>query len=119
MSTNLSEQPVATLTDEDLPVVPHWIGGGEYVSTSGRTAPVYDPALGIVTKRVALANKAEIDAAVASAKTAFEGWSDLSLARVSSPKSSPANTARCSPTLSARSAAARRSSSSRPVSRIT
>ncbi|HWG24188.1 CoA-acylating methylmalonate-semialdehyde dehydrogenase [Actinospica sp.] len=62
-------------------VVPHWIDGAEYPSTSGRTAPVYDPALGVETKRVALADKAEIDAAVASAKAAFPGWSDLSLAR--------------------------------------
>jgi malonate-semialdehyde dehydrogenase (acetylating) / methylmalonate-semialdehyde dehydrogenase len=81
MSTNTTEQPAGTLSDEDLPVVPHWISGAEYPSTSGRTAPVYDPALGIVTKRVALANKAEIDAAIAGAKEAFEEWSDLSLAR--------------------------------------
>ena len=65
----------------ELPVVPHWIGGAEYPSASGRTAPVYDPALGVETKRVALADKAEIDAAVASAKAAFPAWSELSLAR--------------------------------------
>jgi malonate-semialdehyde dehydrogenase (acetylating) / methylmalonate-semialdehyde dehydrogenase len=65
----------------DLPVVPHWIDGAEYPSTSGRTAPVYDPALGVETKRVALADKAEIDAAIASAKAAFPAWSELSLAR--------------------------------------
>jgi malonate-semialdehyde dehydrogenase (acetylating)/methylmalonate-semialdehyde dehydrogenase len=64
-----------------LPVVPHWIGGAEYPSASGRTAPVYDPALGVETKRVALADKAEIDAAVAGAKAAFPAWSELSLAR--------------------------------------
>ena len=65
----------------ELPVVPHWIGGAEYPSASGRTAPVYDPALGVETKRVALADKAEIDAAVAGAKAAFPAWSELSLAR--------------------------------------
>jgi malonate-semialdehyde dehydrogenase (acetylating) / methylmalonate-semialdehyde dehydrogenase len=65
----------------ELPVVPHWIGGAEYPSSSGRTAPVYDPALGVETKRVALADKAEIDAAVAGAKAAFPAWSELSLAR--------------------------------------
>jgi malonate-semialdehyde dehydrogenase (acetylating)/methylmalonate-semialdehyde dehydrogenase len=81
MSTNTTELPIATLSDHDLPVVPHWINGAEYPSTSGRTAPVYDPALGIVTKRVALADMAEINAAVAGAKAAFEDWSDLSLAR--------------------------------------
>ena len=65
----------------ELPVVPHWIGGAEYPSSSGRTAPVYDPALGVEAKRVALADKAEIDAAVAGAKAAFPAWSELSLAR--------------------------------------
>jgi malonate-semialdehyde dehydrogenase (acetylating)/methylmalonate-semialdehyde dehydrogenase len=37
-------------------VVNHWIHGEEVVSKSGRTSPVYDPALGVVTKEVALAN---------------------------------------------------------------
>ena len=81
MSTNLTETPVTTLDDADLPAVPHWIAGAEYPSASGRTALVFDPAYGIETKKVALANQAEIDAAVASAKAAFPGWSNLSLAR--------------------------------------
>ncbi|MBS4101979.1 CoA-acylating methylmalonate-semialdehyde dehydrogenase [Tsukamurella paurometabola] len=68
-------------TTENLTVVPHWIDGAEYPSSSGRTADVYDPALGVVTKRVALADRAEIDAAVASAKRASESWGDLSLAK--------------------------------------
>lgn len=68
-------------TTETLTVVPHWIDGAEYPSTSGRTADVYDPALGVVTKRVALADRAEIDAAVASAKKASEAWGELSLAK--------------------------------------
>ncbi len=66
---------------DTLPVVPHWFDGAESPSTSGRTAPVYDPALGEVTKNVALANKAEIDAAVASAKAAFPGWRDTSITK--------------------------------------
>ena len=60
--------------------VNHWIDNKEFVSTSGRTAPVYDPALGVETKRVALANGAEISAAIAAAKSAFPGWSKTSLA---------------------------------------
>jgi malonate-semialdehyde dehydrogenase (acetylating) / methylmalonate-semialdehyde dehydrogenase len=64
-----------------LPVVPHWIAGKEHLPAGGRTGPVFDPALGIETKRVALAGRAEIDAAVASAKAAFPAWSELSLAR--------------------------------------
>lgn len=62
-------------------VINHWIGGAESASNSGRTAPVYDPALGIETKRVALANEAEIEAAVVSAKAAFPAWRDASLAK--------------------------------------
>lgn len=62
-------------------VVNHWINGTEYVSKSGRTAPVYDPALGTETKRVALANQVEIDAAVKAAKDAFPKWRDESLAK--------------------------------------
>jgi malonate-semialdehyde dehydrogenase (acetylating)/methylmalonate-semialdehyde dehydrogenase len=64
-----------------MPVVPHWIDGDEYPSSSGRTAPVYDPALGAETKRVSLANQAEVDRAVASAQAAFPAWAELSLAR--------------------------------------
>jgi malonate-semialdehyde dehydrogenase (acetylating)/methylmalonate-semialdehyde dehydrogenase len=65
----------------NLPIVNHWIGGAEYVSKSGRTAPVFDPALGVETKRVALANHNEVLAAVASAKIAFPQWRDTSLAK--------------------------------------
>lgn len=64
-----------------LPVVPHWIDGAERAGASGRTAPVFDPALGVQTKDVALASTAEIDEAVASAKAAFPAWRDLSLAK--------------------------------------
>ena len=60
--------------------VNHWIDNKEFVSKSGRTAPVYDPALGVETKRVALANGAEINAAIAAAKKAFPSWSKTSLA---------------------------------------
>ncbi|SFP72899.1 CoA-acylating methylmalonate-semialdehyde dehydrogenase [Amycolatopsis rubida] len=62
-------------------LVPHWIDGAEHPSASGRTAPVYDPALGLEAKRVVLADKDDVNAAVASAKAAFPAWSRLSLAR--------------------------------------
>ena len=65
----------------NLPVVGHFIDGARRASTSGRTAPVFDPALGIQTKNVALADEAEILEAIASAKKAFPAWRDLSLAR--------------------------------------
>ena len=62
-------------------IVNHWIDGKEFESKSGRTAPVFDPALGTETKRVALANDAEIKVAIASAKKAFPAWRDMSLAK--------------------------------------
>ncbi|MEY2849551.1 MAG: methylmalonate-semialdehyde dehydrogenase [Actinomycetota bacterium] len=68
-------------TDTAVPLVPHYIGGAPVDSTSGRSAPVYDPARGVVTKNVALANRAEIDRAVAAASAAFPAWRDLSITR--------------------------------------
>ena len=62
-------------------VVNHWINGSEYVSKSGRTFPVYDPALGVETKKVALANQEEIALAIKAAKDAFPEWRDTSLAK--------------------------------------
>ena len=64
-----------------LPVIPHVIGGKEPVGNSGRTSPVFDPALGVATKQVALAGQEEIAAAVASAKSALPSWSSLSLTK--------------------------------------
>lgn len=64
-----------------LPVVPHWIDGARRPGNSGRTAPVFDPALGIETKQVAIADAAEINAAIAAAKAAFPSWRDQSLAK--------------------------------------
>jgi len=61
--------------------LPHWIGGKPVGGTSGRTAPVYDPALGVVTKHVPLASPEEVDAAVASAKAAFPEWSGMSITK--------------------------------------
>ncbi|RFA09748.1 methylmalonate-semialdehyde dehydrogenase (CoA acylating) [Subtercola boreus] len=65
----------------DTAVVTHYINGALVESTSGRTAPVYDPALGVQTKQVALADEAEIAAAIAAAKAAFPAWRDTSLTR--------------------------------------
>ncbi len=62
-------------------IVGHWIADKHVASNSGRTAPVYDPALGVVTKQVALANAAEINAAIASAKGAFASWKDVPQAK--------------------------------------
>jgi malonate-semialdehyde dehydrogenase (acetylating) / methylmalonate-semialdehyde dehydrogenase len=64
-----------------LPTITHWIAGASYASSSGRTAPVYNPALGKQTKQLALADQSDIEAAVAAASAAFTSWSELSIAR--------------------------------------
>jgi malonate-semialdehyde dehydrogenase (acetylating)/methylmalonate-semialdehyde dehydrogenase len=61
--------------------VGHWIADKHVASNSGRTAPVFDPALGVVTKQVALANESEINAAIAAAKEAFTTWKDVPQAK--------------------------------------
>ena len=59
----------------------HLIHGRPVAGSSGRTAPVYDPATGEVTKQVALAGSAEVEAAVASAAGAFPAWAATPPAR--------------------------------------
>jgi len=59
----------------------HRIGGEETAGKSSRTAPVYDPATGEVQAEVVLAEPADVDAAVAAARSAFEGWSEASVSR--------------------------------------
>ena len=61
--------------------IAHYINGENHKGSSDRTAPVFDPALGKAVSEVSLANKADIAAAIASAKAAFPGWRDTSLAK--------------------------------------
>lgn len=68
-------------TSTDVAVISHWIDGAARASTSGRTAPVFNPATGAVQSRVALADQAEIDEAIASAQRGFELWSGWSIAK--------------------------------------
>ncbi len=53
----------------------HHIGGKRVDGTSGRTAPVFNPATGQETKQVSLASTEEVDSAVQAAQEAFPGWS--------------------------------------------
>ena len=55
-------------------VINHYIGGRTVAGTSGRSAPVFNPATGEETGRVALADTADVNAAVAAAKAAAPGW---------------------------------------------
>src|SRR5262245_5599800 len=60
----------------------HWIGGKAADGTNGRHGDVYDPATGEVTGKVAFASNEDVDAAVATAKEAFNsGWRTASLAK--------------------------------------
>jgi malonate-semialdehyde dehydrogenase (acetylating) / methylmalonate-semialdehyde dehydrogenase len=61
--------------------IQHWIGGSSTTGASTRTAAVYDPATGRQQAEVLLAEAADVDAAVAAARKAFESWKDVSLTR--------------------------------------
>ncbi len=61
--------------------IDHWIGGQRSASTSGRTAPVFDPATGKQQAVVGLASVEEVDAAIAAAKAASVTWRQSSLSK--------------------------------------
>ena len=55
-----------------METIHHLIGGQSVPSRSARAHPVFNPATGEQTAEVGLASADEVDAAVASAKAAFE-----------------------------------------------
>src|SRR5688500_10570749 len=55
----------------------HYVDGKRVAGRSARTAPVYNPALGVATSEVALASSRETQAAIASARAALEEWSEM------------------------------------------
>src|SRR5919201_999664 len=61
--------------------ISHWIDGAHVKGSSGRSGPVYNPALGVQTGEVAFSSPEEVDAAVQAAKRAFESWRSVSLSR--------------------------------------
>src|SRR6266571_1915900 len=61
--------------------ISHWIDGQRVEGESGRSGPVYNPALGVQTGEVDFASAEEIDRAVQAAKRAFESWRTVSLSR--------------------------------------
>ncbi len=63
------------ITHEGRPLVGHWIDN-EHRSGGSRSQEVFNPATGVVARRVTLADTADVDAAVRSAKAAFPGWAD-------------------------------------------
>ena len=68
--------PLVTAPEpEALREINHWINGRAVPGTSNRFGEVFNPAVGQVQARVALATDAEVDAAVAAAAAAFPAWS--------------------------------------------
>ncbi len=63
-----------------METIDHFVDGAALPAGSGRAHPVFNPATGEQTAEVGLASVAEVDAAVASAKAAFEDWRHTSLA---------------------------------------
>jgi malonate-semialdehyde dehydrogenase (acetylating)/methylmalonate-semialdehyde dehydrogenase len=61
--------------------ITHWIGGKPQDGQSGRSGPVFNPATGQETARVAFASVEEVDRAVSVAKGAFSEWRDTSLTK--------------------------------------
>jgi malonate-semialdehyde dehydrogenase (acetylating)/methylmalonate-semialdehyde dehydrogenase len=64
-----------------MQTIAHWVDGKGFAGASGATAPVTNPATGVVTGQVALASVEDVRAAIDSAAAAFPAWRDASLAR--------------------------------------
>ena len=61
--------------------ISHWIDGAVVEGTSGQSGRVFNPATGEQAASVDFASVAEVDAAVASAKAASDGWRATGLGR--------------------------------------
>jgi malonate-semialdehyde dehydrogenase (acetylating) / methylmalonate-semialdehyde dehydrogenase len=77
--TELATQPVER--EQDVKRISHWIGGRLVEGGSGRSGPVYNPALGQQTGAVDFATPEEVDLAVQTARAAFESWRAMSLSK--------------------------------------
>jgi malonate-semialdehyde dehydrogenase (acetylating) / methylmalonate-semialdehyde dehydrogenase len=77
--TELAERPAER--GESLTRITHWIGGERAAGTSGRSGPVYNPALGRQTGEVDFASAEDVDAAVQAARAAFPAWRAVSLSK--------------------------------------
>ena len=61
-------------------LIQHWIRGKPHEAEPERTGPVFNPATGEQTARVAMASVADVDLAVRTAKDALGEWRNTSLA---------------------------------------
>ncbi|HIX00658.1 MAG TPA: CoA-acylating methylmalonate-semialdehyde dehydrogenase [Candidatus Nesterenkonia stercoripullorum] len=78
--THTADTQTAGAVESQAPIVGHSIGG-ELVHDSDRYTPVYNPATGEQTARVALADHATVDTAVEVAASAQRAWRKAGLAK--------------------------------------
>jgi malonate-semialdehyde dehydrogenase (acetylating)/methylmalonate-semialdehyde dehydrogenase len=69
------------MTNQSIEVLDHWIAGTTDAGDSDRTGPVYDPALGVVSKEVRYGSANDVDKAVRVAKEAFTSWGQVSITK--------------------------------------
>jgi malonate-semialdehyde dehydrogenase (acetylating) / methylmalonate-semialdehyde dehydrogenase len=77
--TELATPPIEQ--EQNVKRISHWIGGRLVEGRSGRSGPVYNPALGQQTGAVDFATPEEVDLAVQAAREAFESWRAMSLSK--------------------------------------
>jgi malonate-semialdehyde dehydrogenase (acetylating)/methylmalonate-semialdehyde dehydrogenase len=61
--------------------IEHWIHGKTTAGSSTRTSPVWNPATGEQQAEVVLANRSDVDDAVAAAAATFPSWAESSLSK--------------------------------------
>ncbi|OIQ31273.1 MAG: methylmalonate-semialdehyde dehydrogenase (acylating) [Alphaproteobacteria bacterium MedPE-SWcel] len=64
-----------------MPELTHYINGAHVQGTSGRSQPVFNPAIGASERDVPLASTDEVNTAVAAAKAAWPKWSKTPVLR--------------------------------------
>src|SRR5207237_6246873 len=77
--TELATPPVEQ--EQQVKRISHWIGGRHVQGQSGRSGPVYNPAIGRQTGAVDFATPEEVDSAVRAAREAFPAWRAISLSK--------------------------------------
>lgn len=71
---NISASDATQPAPCSVPLAGHHIAGRRIAGTNVRTAPLYDPATGILTARVALASEEQTRSAIRAAKEALAPW---------------------------------------------
>ena len=61
--------------------VMHYINGKLVDNSSNRVGNVFDPALGVIVREVALAEESDANSAIKAASAAFPAWRDTSLTK--------------------------------------